>query len=146
MDLRLEPSVLLSHQVMVLKARTSRFLQCPETENCLVIISWQYFHFVVLTCYTLEIISIKKCNKIQWQILRIFKKILFLFIFRERGRKGEREGEKHQCVAASCVPPTGDLSCNPGMCPGWESNQRPFDLQAGTQSTEPHQPGLGFFF
>ena len=34
-----------------------------------------------------------------------------------------------------------DLSCNPGMCPDWESNQRPLGLQAGTQSTEPHQPG-----
>ena len=37
--------------------------------------------------------------------------------------------------------PIGDLTCNPGMCPDWESNRRPFDSQAGTQSTEPHQPG-----
>ena len=29
---------------------------------------------------------------------------------------------------------------NPGMCPDWESNRRPFASQAGTQSTEPHQP------
>ena len=29
----------------------------------------------------------------------------------------------------------------------WESNRRPFGLQSGTQSTEPHQSGLspGFF-
>ena len=53
----------------------------------------------------------------------IFKKIFYLFIFRERGREGEREGEKHQCVVASCAPPTGDLVFNPGMCPDWESNQ-----------------------
>ena len=26
----------------------------------------------------------------------------------------------------------------------WESSQRPFGSQAGTQSTEPHQPGLSF--
>ena len=26
------------------------------------------------------------------------------------------------------------------MCPDWELNQRPFVLQAYTQSTEPHQP------
>ena len=39
---------------------------------------------------------------------------------------------------------TGDLARNPGMCPDWESNQRPFGLKASTQSTEPHQPGLGF--
>ena len=36
---------------------------------------------------------------------------------------GEREGEKHQCVVASPVAPTGDLARNPGMCPDWESNQ-----------------------
>ena len=31
---------------------------------------------------------------------------------------------------------------NPDMCPDWEWNQQPFDMQAGTQSTEPHQAGL----
>ena len=39
------------------------------------------------------------------------------------------------------APPTGDLPCNPGRCPDWESNQQPFSSQAGTQYTEPHQPG-----
>ena len=66
------------------------------------------------------------------------------FIF--RAGEGEREGEKHQCVVASRAPPTGDLACNPGMCPDWESNQRPFGLQDGAQSTEPRQPGLNFIF
>ena len=70
----------------------------------------------------------------------------YLFIFRERQSEGEREGEKHQCVVASRVPCTEDLACNPGTCPHWESNLRPFGLQAGTQSTEPHQPGLRWPF
>ena len=44
------------------------------------------------------------------------KKILF--ICRERGREGEKEGEKHWCVRdtlISCLlhTPTGDLACNP---------------------------------
>ena len=69
----------------------------------------------------------------------IFKKILF--IFRERGREGEREGEKHQCVVDSRVPPPGDQAHNPGMCPDWEPNWQPFGSQASAQSTEPHQPG-----
>ena len=64
-----------------------------------------------------------------------------MFSFRQRGRKGEREGEKYQCVVASCTPPAGDLAHNPGMCPEWELNRQPFSSQAGTQSTEPHQPG-----
>ena len=58
-------------------------------------------------------------------ILFFFFKILFiyLFILREKGRERDREGEKYQCVVASYTSPTGDLACNPGMSPGWESNQ-----------------------
>ena len=55
---------------------------------------------------------------------------------------GEIEIEKHQCVVTSQMPPTGDLAHNPGMCPDWQLNQRPFGTQADTQSTEPQQPGL----
>ena len=51
---------------------------------------------------------------------------IYLFIFRQRGSEGER-GEEHPCVVASHMPPTGDVACNPGMWPDWESNQRPFD-------------------
>ena len=68
--------------------------------------------------------------------------IIYLFIFRQRGREGKKEGEKHQCVVASHKPPTGGLACNPGTCPDWELNPRSFGLQTGAQSTEPHQPGL----
>ena len=74
----------------------------------------------------------------------IFFLLLFIYLFIERGRGGEREGEKHQCVVASHVPPTGDLAYNPGMCTDWESNLQPFGSQAGTQSTEPRQLGLIF--
>ena len=51
-----------------------------------------------------------------------FLKILFIY-FLERGKEGEREGEEHQCVVASHAAPTGDLACNPGMCPDWKLNQ-----------------------
>ena len=74
--------------------------------------------------------------------MQIFKKILFIFIFKEKGKEGERDREKYQCVVASHVPHTGDQVRNPGMCPNWESTQRPFGSRAGTQSTEPHQLGL----
>ena len=37
-----------------------------------------------------------------------FLKRFYLFIFRERGREGDREEEKHQCVVASHMTPTGD--------------------------------------
>ena len=42
--------------------------------------------------------------------------------------------------------PDWDPAHNPGMCPDWESNLWPFGLQAGTQSSEPHQPGLILYF
>ena len=42
--------------------------------------------------------------------------LINVFIFRERGGEGEGEGEIHQCVVASCTPPTGDLACGPGVC------------------------------
>ena len=51
----------------------------------------------------------------------IFKRFIYLFIFREG--EGEKEGEKHQCVVASHAPPSENLPRNPGMCPDWESNQ-----------------------
>ena len=48
-----------------------------------------------------------------------------MYLFLERGREGEREGEKHRRVVASRALPTGDMAHNPGMCPDWELNQRP---------------------
>ena len=48
---------------------------------------------------------------------------LFIYLFLEIGKEGKREGEKHQCVVASCRPLTGDLDCNLGMYTDWESNQ-----------------------
>ena len=59
----------------------------------------------------------------KWNFFK--EKGFYLFTFRERGREGEREGEKHQGVVASHAVPTGDLTHNPSIYPGWESNQQP---------------------
>ena len=81
-----------------------------------------------------------------WRLFELlFLKTFYLFIFREE-KEGDREREKHQCVVASRAPPTGELTHNPGMCPDWELNQRPFGSQAWAQSTELHQPGLSFLY
>ena len=48
---------------------------------------------------------------------------IYLFISRGRGREGEREGEKHQCVVVSPASPTRDPAGNPGMCPDQELNR-----------------------
>ena len=49
-----------------------------------------------------------------------------LFIFRGEGREIEGENFDVQEIRrslASCMPPSGDLACIPGMCPDWESIQ-----------------------
>ena len=69
-----------------------------------------------------------------------YKLVFFLrfsiYLFLERGeeREKERNGnidvpEMYQSVA-SFMPSTGDLACNSGMCPDWESNQCPFTSQS----------------
>ena len=57
------------------------------------------------------------------KLVTFFFERFYLFIFRERGKEGEREGEKRQCVVASHMAPTRDVARNPGMCPDWESNR-----------------------
>ena len=65
---------------------------------------------------------------------------LLFFSFLERDREQERETSKCGCLLSA--PYWGpDLAGNPGMCPDWELNWGPFGLQAGAQSTEPHQSG-----
>ena len=79
----------------------------------------------------------------------VLKDFIYL-VFLERGDRGRKRGRKtsmcERYMVASSTPPTADLACNSGMCPDWESNFRPSSLQAGAQSTEPHQPGLKLSF
>ena len=49
-------------------------------------------------------------------------------------------------MIVSHTPLSGDLAWNGGVCPVWESNPQPFGSQAGTQSTDPHQPSLKFVY
>ena len=104
---------------------------------------WTHCHFPQPSACSSSVPSLKPklptALTIQCELLFIHS-----FIFRERVREGEREGEKHQCVIVSHEPPTGDLAHNPGVCPDWESNWRPLGLKAGTQSAEPHLPGQNF--
>ena len=51
----------------------------------------------------------------------------------------EKERERNINVWLPLMRPL--LTPNPGMCPDWELNLRPFGSQASAQSTEPQQPG-----
>ena len=57
-----------------------------------------------------------------------------------------KERERNINVWLTLMHLIEDLAHNPGMCPDWESNQRPFGSQTLTQSPEPQQPGLFFKF
>ena len=90
-----------------------------------------------LRIYTFRMHTFNECF-----FLSLFFKDFIYFIFRERGREGEREAEKHQYVVVSHAAPTGDWPATQ-MCAltGWL-----FGPQAGTQSTEPYHPGLSLSF
>ena len=53
-----------------------------------------------------------------------------------------REEEKERNVNGQETHQPVGLPSNPGMCPGWESNQWPSCSRASAQSTKPHQPVL----
>ena len=69
----------------------------------------------------------------------------YLFIFRDMkgGRKTGRETSTCGCLSRA---PCWGLTHNPGTCPDPEWKQQLFCLQAGTQSTEPHQTRPSFYF
>ena len=88
-----------------------------------------------------------------WSECRLLNQILHNLIFflrfslyiLDQGEEREKGRERNinVCGCLSRAPYWGpDLARNPGMCPDWELNRLPFGLQAGTQSTEPHQPGI----
>ena len=52
-----------------------------------------------------------------------FPKILF--IFRDGGREGERDGEKHHCVVASHAQPIGGLAATQACALTWSGTSDP---------------------
>ena len=65
-----------------------------------------------------------------------------MYLFLDRREGWEKEERNISVWLPLMCPLLGTWPHNPGMCPDWELSQGPFSSQAGTQSTEPHQPGL----
>ena len=63
-------------------------------------------------------------NVALWDLFLFFLRF-YLFIFRQRGREGERNVTVWLPLESA---PTGDLAWNPGMCLDWEANWWPFGL------------------
>ena len=66
---------------------------------------------------------------------------MILFIFRERGREGEREGEKHQSMCG-CSSPETQPATQARALTGNRTSDPLVRRPALNQSTEPHYPGL----
>ena len=79
----------------------------------------------------------------------VYRKVLLflniLFIYFGGEGKGRRKREKHQCLVASCMPPTGDLVWNPGMCSDWEWNWRPLVCRLALNPLSHTSQGGKFF-
>ena len=76
------------------------------------------------------------------ETLNLFIKY-FIYLFVERGEGREKERERNINLWLPLLRPLLETwPRNPAMCPDCESNRWPFGSQAGTQSNEPHQPGL----
>ena len=88
--------------------------------------------------FTYLFLLLFKYSCLHFPPLTFLKKIIYFQTEEKGGRKRERKTSVCSCLL--CIP-TGDLACNPGMCPDQELNQQLFGLQAGAQSTEPYQPG-----
>ena len=86
----------------------------------------------------LSLISLAVGRPILWKY--------FIYLFLEIGEGREKEERNIFVRQIYWLPltrtPTGNPACKQGLCPDWESNWRPFNSQAGPQSTELPQPGL----
>ena len=93
-----------------------------------------------------QILETVQCSPLLARLYSFFKFTLsfkFIFIFREGKGGGKRGRETTTCGCLLHAPDWG-AGLQPRHVSDWESNRRPSGSQAGTQSTEPHQPGLGF--
>ena len=81
----------------------------------------------------------------QVRITLFFKRF---YLFLETGEGRRKRGRETSIGGLLHAPPLlGTRPHNPGTCPDWESNWRPFSSQASTPSTEPHhQGGITLYF
>ena len=85
--------------------------------QCSVYKSFTTFVQLILFAIAKENLFLTSFSEISLLVYPVdFFKRFYLF-FLERGKEGEKEGEKHQHVVASHVPPSEYLVSNPGMCP-----------------------------
>ena len=80
----------------------------------------------------------------------IFIYLLTYLLFRE-GKGGRKKGRETSMCGCLSSAPTGDLACNPGMCPNWNPTGNPLvrrpalnPLSHTSQGSFPHFKGSGY--
>ena len=96
---------------------------------------------------TFSLHKVKAPFRCPWEIINVlFSCNPFTFFFKKNPYFREREGETPKCMRDH-TSPTGDLACNPGMCPDWELNQQPFGHRRAALNPLGHtSQGLFIFF
>ena len=96
----------------------------------------------------LHLLAPEKCICIYIHICVYIDIWFYIFIFREGGREGERDGEKHLCERETLVGCLSFLPWPPGIKPAVQAcaltrnlNQQPIALQDNAQPTETHPSG-----
>ena len=120
----------------------------PRKCHILYILYNLHICWVRLRCY-------RRISWIRWFINNSSHSSFFTFFsfcwFYRGGKGGRKRGretmtwERNIDWLPPSHTPTGDETCNPGMCPDLELNQRPFALLEFAQPTEPYWSGLPAF-
>ena len=69
-----------------------------------------------------------------------------MYLILERWEGREKRGEKHQCVVASCVPPTGNLAQNQACALTRNGTSNPLVHRSALNPLSHTIQGSSFFF
>ena len=94
--------------------------------------------------YRVYIIPLNKIKYLLFPWMVLFQTLKDFIYFLEMGREGGREGEKHQCVVASCVPLHWGPGPQPRPVPWLGIKLATLWFTDWHSTTEPHQPGMFF--
>ena len=84
-------------------------------------------------------------KRVELSFLKNLHLRICLLILRDRGRERERERywcERETPTVASGICPTKDQPHDPGLCPDWEMNPKPFGLWVNDPVNWATWPGL----
>ena len=117
----------------------------PTRKRAKMICAWPLRFWNLLVHLIFQVTLLK--NKTVPPQIPLLKKRFYLFIFREKGREGERERKKHRCereILTSFAPWSGTQPTTQTCALHRNPTRRPFALREDAQAAEPHGSGQPF--